>query len=142
MSFSLSSTIPVDTLEEFESSKTIFKRILERQLKEDLDTLIHAEQQVELPWAIGPVAVVNEDTRINLIERIRNSLRWFYHQLFPEPPRQSQLPFPRLLEPIYHPAAGEVDQHRLSGITRNRPPVPVRILPRIYYRMRALHCRL
>lgn len=105
MSFSLSSTIPVDMPEEFESSKAIFKRILERQLKEDLGTLIHAEQQVDLPWAIGPIAVVNEDARINLIERIRNSLSWFYHQIFPETPRQSRLPFSRLLEPIYHPDA-------------------------------------
>ncbi|MFO1430127.1 MAG: hypothetical protein U1F76_08315 [Candidatus Competibacteraceae bacterium] len=108
MSFSLSSTIPADTQEEFEKNSFIFKSILEKQLKEDLATLINATQQVELPWAIGPIAVVNEDTRINLIERILNSLRWFYYQLFPAPSRQPHLPFQRLLEPIYQAEAKEV----------------------------------
>ncbi len=108
MLFSLSSTLSAATQEEFEQSKAIFETILQRQLKEDLNTLIQAKQPVDLPWVIGPIAVVNEDTRINLIERILNSLGWFYQQLFPEPPRQPRLPFAQLLEPIYHPQTREI----------------------------------
>lgn len=93
MSFSLSSTIPAASQEEFERGKDVYRRILERQIKDDLEALIDARHQLELP---GPIALVNEDTRINLIERITKSLGWFYARLFPAAPDHSGPDFPEI----------------------------------------------
>ena len=105
MPFSLRSTIPAASQEEFEHSKDVYRRILERQIQDDLEALIDARHQLELP---GPIALVNEDTRINLIERITKSLGWFYARLFPAVPAQASPDFQKLLEPVYDPQAGEV----------------------------------
>jgi hypothetical protein len=85
----------------------VLQSTLENLLCNDLALLI-GDPGRDGGWgAARTIGTVDPDTRIDLDERIRNSLRWF-REVLSEPSSTPALPFRRLLEPLHDPATQRV----------------------------------